>query len=175
MAGLVVGRGEPTRMEHERQSRSDAGLVLQATVLKTFSVVPPSRRTWQAPGPRRTRRHSLTWPRSLPSQTSSPSDLDSCGKFCRVWWNWFPPFFSPSGQKLQVQEPFLHPPPAEGSELPVLKRLVLYCRTTSASTAPCTPRGMCCPTHCASYCALCQPLLRALSGWIRSLPPTMCW
>ena len=31
---------------------------------------------------------------------------------------------------------------------------------------------MCCSTHCASYCAPCQPLLRALSGWIRSPPPT---
>ena len=34
-----------------------------------------------------------------------------------------------------------------------LKKLVCYCRTTSASTAPCTSRRMCCPTHCASYCA----------------------
>ena len=32
-------------------------------------------------------------------------------------------------------------------------RLVFYCRTTSASTAPCTSRRMCCPTHCACYCA----------------------
>ena len=32
---------------------------------------------------------------------------------------------------------------------------------------------MCCPTHCASYCAPCQPLLRAFSGWIRSPPPTV--
>ena len=24
---------------------------------------------------------------------------------------------------------------------------------------------MCCPAHCASYCAPCQPLLRAVSGW----------
>ena len=30
---------------------------------------------------------------------------------------------------------------------------------------------MCGPTHCASYCAPCQPLLRAFSGWIRSPPP----
>jgi hypothetical protein len=52
------------------------------------------------------------------------------------------------------------------------ERLVCYCRTTSASTAPCTSRRMCCPTHCASHCAPCQPLLRALSGWIRSLPLT---
>jgi len=40
-------------------------------------------------------------------------------------------------------------------------RLVVYCRTTSTSTAPCTSRRMCCPTHCARYCAPCQPLLRA--------------
>jgi len=33
-------------------------------------------------------------------------------------------------------------------------------------------RRMCCPTHCASYCAPCPPLLRAFSGWIRSPPPT---
>ena len=52
------------------------------------------------------------------------------------------------------------------------ERLVFYCRTTSASTAPYTSRRMCCPTHCASYCAPCQPLLRAFSGWIRSPPPT---
>jgi len=56
--------------------------------------------------------------------------------------------------------------------LGALERLVFYCRTTSASTAPCTPRRMCCPTHCASYCAPCQPLLRAFSGWIRAPPPT---
>ena len=51
-------------------------------------------------------------------------------------------------------------------------RLVLYCRTTSASTAPCTSRRMCCLTHCASYCALCQPLLRAFSEWVRFPPCT---
>ena len=32
-------------------------------------------------------------------------------------------------------------------------RLVFYCRTTRASTAPCASKRMCCPTHCASYCA----------------------
>ena len=32
---------------------------------------------------------------------------------------------------------------------------------------------MCCPTHCASYCGPCQALLRALSGSIRSPPPTV--
>ena len=52
------------------------------------------------------------------------------------------------------------------------ERLVFHCRTTSASTAPYTSRMMCCPTHCGNYCASCQPLLRAFSGWIRSLPPT---
>jgi len=31
------------------------------------------------------------------------------------------------------------------------ERLVLYCRTTGASTAPCTFRRRCCPMHCASY------------------------
>ena len=41
-------------------------------------------------------------------------------------------------------------PPADRAE----ERLVFYCQTTSVSTAPC-------PTHRASYCAPCQPLLRA--------------
>ena len=31
--------------------------------------------------------------------------------------------------------------------------LVSYCRAASVSSAPCKPRRMCCPTHCASYCA----------------------
>jgi len=53
-----------------------------------------------------------------------------------------------------------------------LQRLAFYCRTTSASTAPCTSSRMCCPTHCDSYFAPCQPLLRAFSEWIRSPPPT---
>jgi len=43
---------------------------------------------------------------------------------------------------------------------------------TSARTAPCTSRRVCCPTHCARYCAPCQPLFRAVSGCIRSPPPT---
>jgi len=45
-----------------------------------------------------------------------------------------------------------------------LQRLVFYCRTTSASTAPCTSRRMCCPTHCASYCA-CIELRCAFNAW----------
>ena len=52
------------------------------------------------------------------------------------------------------------------------QRLIFYCRTTSASTASCTSRRRCRPAHCTSYCALCQPLLQAFSGWIRSPPPT---
>ena len=48
---------------------------------------------------------------------------------------------------------------------------MFHCRSTSASTASCTFRRMCCPTHCASYCASCQPLLRAFFGWIRYPPP----
>ena len=40
-------------------------------------------------------------------------------------------------------------------------RVVFDCRTISASTAPCTSRRMHCPTPCASYCAPCQPSLRA--------------
>ena len=54
----------------------------------------------------------------------------------------------------------------------VVERLVFHCRTTSASTAPCTSRWMCCPVHRASYCGPYQPLLRAFSGWIRYPPPT---
>ena len=57
-------------------------------------------------------------------------------------------------------------PPPNIAGLTLQERLVFYCRTTSASTAPCTSRRTCCPTHCASYCAPCQPLLRAFSGWI---------
>ena len=37
-------------------------------------------------------------------------------------------------------------------------RLVFYCRTTSTSTAPCTSRRTCFPTHGASRCAPCQLL-----------------
>ena len=51
------------------------------------------------------------------------------------------------------------------------ERLVFYCRTTSATTAPCAPRRICCLTLCASYCAPCQPLLRAFSRWVQSPPP----
>jgi len=50
--------------------------------------------------------------------------------------------------------------------------LVFHCRTISASTAPCTPRRMCCPTHCAGYCISCQSLVREFSGWIWSPPPS---
>ena len=39
------------------------------------------------------------------------------------------------------------------------QRLVFHCRTTSASTAPCTSRRMCCTTRCASYCAPMNPAL----------------
>ena len=57
----------------------------------------------------------------------------------------------------------------------VAQRLVVYYPTTSASTAPCISRRSCCPTQCASYCAPCQPLRRAFSGWIRSPLPTVKW
>ena len=39
----------------------------------------------------------------------------------------------------------------QGSAPPPPSMVVLYCRTTSASTAPCTFRKMGCPMHCASY------------------------
>ena len=44
------------------------------------------------------------------------------------------------------------------------ERLVIYCRTTSASAAH--------ATHCATFCTPCQPPLRAFSRWIRSPPPS---
>ena len=62
-------------------------------------------------------------------------------------------------------------PPRHCQPRPV-QRLEFFCRATSASTAPCTSKRMCCPTHFASCCAPCQPLLRAFSGWIRYPPPT---
>ena len=49
-------------------------------------------------------------------------------------------------------------------------RLVFYCRTITASTAPNTSKRMCCPTHCASHCAPCQPLLRALPAFSGAFP-----
>ena len=52
------------------------------------------------------------------------------------------------------------------------ERLVFYCRTTGAGTAPCTSRRMCCPTYCASCCTPCQSLLRAFFGWICFPHPT---
>ena len=52
------------------------------------------------------------------------------------------------------------------------ERFVFNCRTTGASTAPCLFRRRCFPTHCAGYCAPCQPLLRAFSRWIQFPPST---
>ena len=52
-----------------------------------------------------------------------------------------------------------HPPPPRRQHAP--ERLMFYCRTISVSTAPCSSSRTCCPTHWASYCAPCQPLLRA--------------
>jgi len=43
------------------------------------------------------------------------------------------------------------------------ERLVIYCQTTSASAAH--------ATHCATYCTLCRPLVRAFSGWGNSETP----
>jgi len=86
------------------------------------------------------------------------------------------------GRKWQPTKNTIHsfPPPsppgaARRCSLPGAgrERLVFYCRTTSANTAPCTSRRMCCPAHCARYCAPCQTLLRAFPGWIRSPPPTV--
>ena len=38
----------------------------------------------------------------------------------------------------------------------------MYCQTSSVSSAH--------ATHCATYCTPCRPLIRALSGWIGTLP-----
>jgi len=51
--------------------------------------------------------------------------------------------------------------------------LVFYCRTTSASTAPCTFGRMCYPTHCASYCAPCPPV-QMQEGLRRDVRSTRC-
>ena len=51
------------------------------------------------------------------------------------------------------------PTPQLPPRLRTPQRLVFYCRTINASIAPFTSRRMCCPTHCASYCSPCQPLL----------------
>ena len=44
------------------------------------------------------------------------------------------------------------------------QRLVIYCQTTSVSAAHATHRATCCTP--------CRPLIRAFSGWNRTLPPT---
>ena len=46
------------------------------------------------------------------------------------------------------------------------ERLVFYCRTTSASTAPRTPKDVLPLRICDYHFAPCQPLVRAISGWI---------
>jgi hypothetical protein len=59
---------------------------------------------------------------------------------------------------------------------PLLQKLMFYCRRTSARTAPCTSRRMCCPTHCASYCADLASILRMDSTstcYTLSLCPSM--
>ena len=52
------------------------------------------------------------------------------------------------------------------------ERLVFCCRTTSASTAPCTSRKVCCPTHGASYFR--KLPARPPTSSIRSVPSTTC-
>ena len=56
----------------------------------------------------------------------------------------------------------------EPASVTTAERLVFHCQRTSASTAPCTSTRMCCNTHCARYCALCQPLLRSFSGLVKN-------
>ena len=68
-----------------------------------------------------------------------------------------------------------NPPQGISSSVLGVERLVSYRRAPSAGTAPCTSRWMCCLTHGASHCALCQPLLRAFPAWIRSPPPSRVW
>jgi hypothetical protein len=74
------------------------------------------------------------------------------------------PIAGPGQRRTNVRPAGLSPP---GRDM-----LVIHCRTTNASTAPCKSRRACCPARGASYCAPCQPLLQAISGWIRSSPST---
>ena len=85
---------------------------------------------------------------------------------------------------LKTQPPFFFLPPAQATwggagGAKDSKRLVFYCRTTIASTAPCTSRRMCCSTHCACDCAPSQSLFRVFPGWIRCffflLPAHVSW
>ena len=72
----------------------------------------------------------------------------SCGVDCRS---------TPRNARSSLVLNLVHPPKCLRMTQLVLshpQRLVLYCRTTSANTAPCTSRRVCCPTHCASYCAV---------------------
>ena len=39
----------------------------------------------------------------------------------------------------------------------------------------CTSRRMCCPTHCARYCAPYQPLLRAMPSQATQRVSQICW
>ena len=57
--------------------------------------------------------------------------------------------------------------PRQGKNLAltVIQRLVFCCRTTSASTAPCASRRMCCPAHRVNNCAQCEPLLLFPNGF----------
>ena len=41
-----------------------------------------------------------------------------------------------------------------------------WCLIAEQPPAPRPSRRMCCPSHCAGYCAPCQSLLRAFSGWM---------
>ena len=70
-----------------------------------------------------------------------------------VWGRWV------GGSEFRKNEapPWSPAPPGSATE-----RLVFCCRATSASTAPCTSRRMYYLTHCASYCAPCQPEVRHL-------------
>ena len=92
------------------------------------------------------------------------------GAYCRPNVN-LTPGFSPHTQlvnsRMRIAMLFFLP-----QLMHLIERTVSFCRPTSASAAPCTSRRMCCPMHCASYCASCPLLLRAFSGFIRSPPPT---
>ena len=46
----------------------------------------------------------------------------------------------------------------------VRESLVIYCQRTGVRAAH--------AAHCATYCTLYRPLIRAFSGWIRTPPPT---
>ena len=97
------------------------------------------------------------------SPTTRPSRRKDGRESTRLphpWSHCHPPFqLLPFPQPSWLSRPQISKPCSQTRP----ERLFLNCRTISISTAPCTSREMCCPKHCASHCAPCQPLLRAFA------------